>query len=76
MDDKPYKPLTPEQLEQYMAKAMLLGMWYGHKTHCFFDNDMGGSDIRIDADTLLPVTGVEAHRRLREYRLWTENQMP
>lgn len=66
--------MTRDELE---AKAALLGMWYGDKAHIFFqrDEEGGGMIVRLDADTLEPLTAAQVHERVKEHERNKEFEM-
>lgn len=53
-------------VEEHRARAMLMGMFYGDKTHVYFPEDRN-SGIRLDADTLKHITKAEVYRRMEAY---------
>lgn len=56
-------------IEEYEARAMLLGMTYNHIARCFYvmsDYNVV-LDKLLDQDTLEPITNDEARARVNDY---------
>lgn len=73
MDTNPVK-LTHEE---HHARAMLLGMWYADRCHMYINTRQGQSldsleparkTIRLDADTLKPISSMTAYKRYEQWK--------
>lgn len=51
--------------EEHIARAMLMGMWYGNKAHMYYlRGKNGGTTKRLDADTLEPINKKQSAERM------------
>lgn len=51
--------------EEHIARAMLMGGWYGDRAHIYYFRDGGEKVRRLDADTLEPLTSLQTYERIK-----------
>jgi hypothetical protein len=54
-------------VQEYRAKAALMGMWYGDKTNVYIEGEFGPERRYYDADTGEEISIEEVSRRMRQY---------